>query len=201
MNLRVLNIQLDELDFDRDKFGHIFALLDRIAAPDLEELTLAYENDWNSTNFGEFYIAVQPRIRKLHLHKMRLNEVQLMNALSLNVEIKDLILDGQEDHWQGAPPPLLFSERTCPYYMTNPNGYLVPELEKLTVRDNCIDESGSFGRLVRDRFKNDNLEEVVILGEPNGEGLCREDRKMLQYLSTKGLRLRFQQTLPEAAIM
>ncbi|KAH9474611.1 hypothetical protein JR316_0013075 [Psilocybe cubensis] len=199
VNLRVLNIQLDELDFDRDDFGHVFALLDRIAAPDLEQLTLGYESDWSSTHFAEFYVAVQPRIRKLHLHKMRLNEVQLMNALRLNEDIEELILDGQEDHWRGAPPPLLFSERSCPFYMTNPNGYLIPDLKNLTVRDNCIDESGSFGQLVRDRFKHDNLKEVVILGEPDGKGLCREDRKILQYLSSKGLRLSFLESLPEAS--
>ncbi|PPQ77961.1 hypothetical protein CVT25_015436 [Psilocybe cyanescens] len=200
-NLRVLNIQLDELDFDKDKFGHVFALLDRIAAPDLAELTLGYESDWNSTNFAEFYVAVQPRIERLHLHKMRLNDVQLMNALGLNPDITDLVLDGQEDVWRGAPPPLLFTERSCPYYMSNPNGeYLIPNLERLVARDNCIQQSGCFGQLIKDRFKNDNLEEIVILGDVSGAGLCGEDRKMLQYLASKGLRLRFQDTLPETVM-
>ncbi|PPQ96437.1 hypothetical protein CVT26_005078 [Gymnopilus dilepis] len=186
-NLRRLKLDLDEIDFNGSRnTGAVFRLLETIAAPDLLELSLGYENVWDDYRYAEFYALCRPRLQKLHLLKMNVNDRQLYDCLDRHPELEELVLDMQSDHWSGGRPPIVLTQRTCKEICFNSKGEsLLPNLESLSVRDNCIEATGCFSKMVKSRVKNRSLSELVIYGEV----LCSEDRRVLQSLAAQGMRV------------
>ncbi|KDR77112.1 hypothetical protein GALMADRAFT_225242 [Galerina marginata CBS 339.88] len=195
-NLRRLSLQVDTIDFQtNNNTGAVFGLLQYLCVPNLRELTLGYEDEWDSAKFAQLYASIPPNLEKLHLKAMAINERQLIKCLKLNPGLEKLILDTQLERWDSAPVPILFTENLCQRLLYNEHeGYLCPDLEKLIVRDNSIGRTnGCFSAMVENRFIGTDLREVVVVGDEPALG--HHDFNTLHGLKYRGLAFEYRQNV------
>lgn len=181
-NLEYLGLETDVTDHMNGQLtGGIVALLNKLVAPALTELRLAYEEAWNDRVFIDFYRRSGFQLEVLHLEAMRMDARQLARILSVSPTIHELFIRGRVKN--SRPGNLLFTDELLQQFMFDPESpYLCPDLESLKISLATVEaENGWFRRMLRDRFKNSNLRQIKIEG---ADGISNKDLNALQVLSS-----------------
>ncbi|KIM41389.1 hypothetical protein M413DRAFT_27749 [Hebeloma cylindrosporum] len=150
------------LENDNDSFnkgaanpyiGMIWAVLDKLIAPSLKELSLGYEDVWNY-GFDTFIGNSNCQLQKLRLICIKMCDKDLYRALKGNWYLEELTVQGQSDQiYRGEPSDVVPFTNYLLEKMTDPGngGCLCPNLQQLTLTYPSIEWSNQFRRMIRSR--------------------------------------------------